>query len=198
MPQQCFAGRSSVGLPIKIRSGFYFYLAALIFLLPLPWVLAAVSAAFLHELGHLAGAAMAGLTVHSVSLDIGGARINTSPATDGQTLLTSVSGPAVGFLLCLSYPMFPRLAFCGFLQSIFNLMPIMPFDGGRVLLSLCNMLFRNNRGERVYYYLSAILMLIAGVFLYITFQSLWFALMLFVPTVLGMGYNKKILLANRL
>ena len=187
-----------MGQRIDIRSGFYFYLAALIFLLSLPWLCAALTAAILHEIGHILAAHILCLQIHSICLDMGGAQIKTSPASDLQTLLTALAGPVIGILLFFSFRAFPRLAFCGLIQSAFNLIPIMPFDGGRVLLSLCNLLFGASRGVKVYKYVSAILLMIIGLLLYSLLNSPWVIIMLFALLSLGIRHEKKILLANRL
>ena len=50
--------------------------------------------------------------------------------TKGE-LLCALAGP-VGSLLLALLP-FPMLALCGLCQGLFNLLPIMPLDGGRVL-----------------------------------------------------------------
>ena len=48
-------------------------------------------------------------------------------------LLAAAAGP-VGSLSLLSLSgIFPRLALCGLVQGLFNLLPIYPLDGGRIL-----------------------------------------------------------------
>ena len=199
MTQQLLsAGRSSVFRLINIDYGFYFYVVSLVFLLPLPWLLSSLTAAVLHELGHLAAAKCMKLEIHGIRLEVGGARIICEPPNNTQSLITAIAGPIVGFLLCFLFPYFPKIAFCGFLQSMFNLIPIIPFDGGRILLSVCNKLLGQERGERIYHYLSICFLIIAGILLYAKFHTVWLWFIICIPAVLGFLGHKKKLLAMRL
>ena len=103
MTQQLLsAGRSSVFQLISIDYGFYFYVVSLVFLLPLPWLLSSLTAAVLHELGHLAAAKCMKLEIHGIRLEVGGARIICAPPNNTQSLITAIAGPIVGFLLFVS------------------------------------------------------------------------------------------------
>ena len=50
-----------------------------------------------------------------------------------RELLAAAAGPVGSLSLMLMGRLFPRLALCGLVQGLFNLLPIYPLDGGRIL-----------------------------------------------------------------
>lgn len=107
-------------------------LAALwLLLIPLKWVLGAVLAAAVHELGHLAAVRACGGRVHAIEIGPTGARIETGPMEPGAELLCALAGPVAGGLVCLAWRWVPEAAVMALFQTAFNLLPIFPLDGGR-------------------------------------------------------------------
>ena len=121
---------------IRFQPSALLLMAALILLLPLDWLLAALLAAALHELGHLA--AIKAFGRHPVFLSVGmlGATIHTGPLTNRAEFLCAAAGPWASLMLLLLCRLFPKLALCGLLQGLFNLIPLYPLDGGRMLFCL--------------------------------------------------------------
>ncbi len=122
-------------------SGGFCILAALaILVLPLRWLLACGIAAGFHELCHLLALKLLGGKWQHVAAFVSGARIPIPELSRGRELVCALAGPLGGLLLCALYPGFPMLALCALGQSLYNLLPLYPLDGGRALRCLSEML----------------------------------------------------------
>lgn len=133
----------------KIHPEFYIFLSVMLLLLPLQWLCAALLAGFLHELGHFLTIRALGIPVYSISLQGAGAKINTGVMGPLQTILCASAGPFVGGVLFLLFPVMPRLAVCGLLQTIYNLLPFPHYDGGRIMHAALAVLFGENSAKRI-------------------------------------------------
>lgn len=123
-------------LKMQLSPGLLIWAAAALLVLPLGWLLAWGCAVCIHELGHLAMLRLLKLPVQGMNADGSGIRLRTEFAYAWQELLCALAGPAAGLLLLLAAPVFPRLALCGAFHSLYNLLPVYPLDGGRVLWAL--------------------------------------------------------------
>lgn len=113
----------------------------------------------LHEAGHVWGARVQGIAVARVVLHGGGGFTETGPAAPDQQGLILAMGPIVNlaiWALCglavsgfadnalgnpalarLGFALLPWLSFAGFVNLaffLFNMVPVQPLDGGRLLL----------------------------------------------------------------
>ena len=120
-------------ISIDISPGAYIYAAAALLILPIPWFVAALFAAAVHESGHILALKLCEVKISKMTIGVGGAKILTAHLSTVEELICALSGPAVGMLAALLFGHFPRFAFCCFVQSVFNFLPFYPFDGGRVL-----------------------------------------------------------------
>lgn len=118
---------------IRIHEDFYFFTAILLLMLPLRWIVAAFLAALFHELGHYAAVRLLGGSIVSGEISCHGAKMTAAPMSQKAELLSVLAGPAASLLLLLLRQLFPRLAICGLIQGVFNLLPVYPLDGGKVL-----------------------------------------------------------------
>lgn len=109
--------------------------AMLLLILPLPWLAAAVAAASIHEAGHLLALRLLGAETRKIQVGPTGAKIHTAFSEPWRELICAAAGPAASLLLLLAARHFPRIALCGFVQGGYNLLPIYPLDGGRMLHS---------------------------------------------------------------
>lgn len=114
------------------------FLAAAVLLSDVRWVAAAVTAAAVHELGHFLALWLMEKQIIGFQADLGGAVIRTETLQPGEELLCALAGPGAGLLLTLFLRWIPRTAFCGLVQSLFNLLPLYPLDGGRAFRALRN------------------------------------------------------------
>ena len=120
---------------IQPSGGFCLLFAFLLLLIPLPWVLAFSAAAIFHELCHYIAirfctGSCPGLRIYSFA-----AHLPLPEMSRGREVLCALAGPAGGLLLLLFARWLPRLALCALVQSVYNLLPIYPLDGGRALQS---------------------------------------------------------------
>lgn len=126
----------------------YLIAAALLLLLPARWLLSALLAAALHELAHLTAIRIVGGRIDRVRIGSHGAKIETVLPGNWQELFCAAAGPAASLSLLFLCPVAPRLALCGLIQGVFNLLPIYPLDGGRMLRCLLCRAFPE-KGEKI-------------------------------------------------
>ena len=122
---------------ISADRGFFPVLALMLLLFPLRFLVGVLLAALIHELGHLLALKIAGGRVLSIRLRSFGARIEAAPMPPGRSALCALAGPAAGALTIFAYKTFPELALAGLVQTVFNLLPVYPLDGGRALRNIC-------------------------------------------------------------
>ena len=111
-------------------------LALTLLVLPLPWVAAAFLAAAVHELCHYLAILALGGSVGKIAVRPGGAAMELDALGPARELLAAAAGPVGSLSLTLLGRFFPRIALCGIVQGFFNLLPIYPLDGGRILRRL--------------------------------------------------------------
>ena len=121
---------------LEISPWSCFLAAACILLLPFRLLIAALASAVFHELCHLLAMKLFSVPVLGIRIGAFGMVIRSGYMTPGQELLCAAAGPAGSLFLLLSAEVFPLLAFCGLIQGLFNLLPIYPMDGGRILRGL--------------------------------------------------------------
>jgi Zn-dependent protease len=112
----------------------------------------------LHELGHCLAARQRGIGVERILLfPFGGmAQFNRIPRSAADELYITIAGPAVNFILAglfygllysgladtlppnLAHPL-AFLAWINLLLGLFNLLPVFPMDGGRILRALLSL-----------------------------------------------------------
>ena len=108
-------------------------LALLLLVLPLPWVAAALLAGAFHECCHYLAIRALGGRVPGVTVGYRGAVMELRGLGIAAELVAAAAGPVGSLSLLFLSGVFPRLALCGLVQGIYNLLPIYPLDGGRIL-----------------------------------------------------------------
>lgn len=118
---------------IEVRGGFWLVLGLMVLLFPLRFLAGAMLAAAVHELGHLAAIWLTGGRIQRIELNAWGARIAANPMEPGRELVCALAGPGLGAVTILAWRAYPELAAAGLVQTVFNLLPLPPLDGGRAI-----------------------------------------------------------------
>lgn len=107
--------------------------ALTLLILPIKWIFAALAAAIIHELFHVAAVAVCGGKISILELGGSGAIMESTPMSRGKELFCTMSGPLGGLALLFFARWIPRVAVCAAFHSLYNLLPVYPLDGGRAL-----------------------------------------------------------------
>lgn len=110
-------------------------------------------AVFVHESAHLAAIYSMGLRVERIGFELCGLKICYSGDAGGwEDLISALSGPVAGVVYYLFarnlHEMFALSAQISLVYSAFNLIPIIPLDGGRALSCLLEHLCGAEKGSR--------------------------------------------------
>ena len=122
---------------VRVEGGAWIVLGLAVLLLPLRVLLGILLAAAVHELGHLTAMYFMGVPVERIVLHPGGVRIEVGQMGPGEEVICALAGPVAGALTLFTWKWFPELAVAGLVQTVFNLIPIYPLDGGRVARNIC-------------------------------------------------------------
>lgn len=109
------------------------------------WVLAAI----LHEVSHIIVLYVFKIRVFEIRIRSSGTYMETDAMTPKQEILCAMAGPLGGFLGGVLYRINPYFAICSILQSVINLLPIYPADGGRVINGLLCLKFREKTANDI-------------------------------------------------
>lgn len=118
---------------ITIQTQVYFLIPVLLLLFPNGLVLWWIIAAAIHELFHIMMLWIFRIKIVSFRICITGAKIETAPMEPYKELIVALAGPVGALSVLAIAQLFPQLAICVIAQSLFNLLPVYPLDGGRVL-----------------------------------------------------------------
>ena len=130
---------------VEVQPGFCILWAFLILTLPVKFLGSAMLAALLHEACHALAVRLSGGRILGMTIAAGGMVMEVSELDTKGEMLCALAGP-IGSLILAFLP-FPTLALCGFVQGLFNLLPITPLDGGRILGCFLEMTIPQHREE---------------------------------------------------
>ena len=140
-----------LGFPIEVSASFLVLLGVVLLWLGGIWGLVAVGLTFssvlLHELGHAVVARRLGVPVSSIGLHFfgGAAQMAGVPRSARDEILIAAAGPAVSLVLAgvgfglggvLGSELIGLIGWINLVLAIFNLIPALPMDGGRILRAL--------------------------------------------------------------
>lgn len=125
-----------------------------------------MSFAFVHELGHLIAGISLGLKAKSINIMPFGVSINFEDYTSKyvmKKIIIAIAGPAINLIIVI-LGMCNRweedIIYANILIGMFNLIPLYPLDGGRVLKYIIQLTSNTKEAETVTYKLSNTLIII--------------------------------------
>ena len=118
---------------VRVEGGAWIVLGVGVLVVPLRFLLGAILAAMVHELGHLTAMYFAGVQIEGIDVHPFGARIEAGPMEPGTEIVCAMAGPLAGAVTIFAWKWFPELALAGLVQTVFNLIPVYPLDGGRLV-----------------------------------------------------------------
>lgn len=192
-----FAERSSGkrmkrrNLSLELSSSFCIFSAFLILLIPIEWLLAAAAAATIHELCHYGMIRLCGGEVSELHIGGGGAVMEAGLLTRGRECLCALAGPAGGLLLLLGARWIPRIAICAAVQSVYNLLPIFPLDGGRAIRCMLEMLFPEGKVKIICRVVELVcFLLILALCLILSRRRIWYPIIIPLLLLIHIGKIK--------
>ena len=120
-------------LKLRLEPGAYITAATALLFLPVKWLCAGILAAFIHEAAHIAAIRLLRGQVYGIRISASGAKIEACIDGGGREALCALAGPAGSLSLLILAESYPEVTICGLVQGIFNLIPVYPMDGGRIL-----------------------------------------------------------------
>lgn len=142
----------SVNCSVKfsISAGALIVFSLLLLMIPLRWLAAFVCASVVHEVFHGVVIFLFGGSIRHVHVGATGTVMYTDVAGGIQEILCAAAGPIASFSLVLLADRFPRLAVCGFVHGLYNMLPLFPLDGGRILKNILYVIFQPNHAGRIF------------------------------------------------
>ena len=152
-------------LTIRVNAGFYIVLAFAFVTISLKWIAAWFLAAAVHELGHVIAVTASGHKVYALNISWTGAQIRTNYLGNDEWYC-ALAGPVFGLLLVHIARYTPGLALCAILQSLVNLLPFYPLDGGRAVRGIARNLWGGENAIKISRVVSFAVIIIIAVMVY--------------------------------
>lgn len=126
---------------VEVSAGCVAALCAFCYFDPVGFFAPFCAAVLAHEAGHLLCLRLLGEDVSAIRFFADGARIETRPLPYATEFAAAASGPCINFLLFLAAKRGALLAaFVNLCLLLYNLLPLYPLDGGRMLRAALHLL----------------------------------------------------------
>lgn len=134
---------------IDIKAGALVLFAALLLLLPLQWVIGMLLAAAVHECFHALCVRLLGGRILRLTIGPGGAVMEATPMDGLRALACALAGPMGSLSLLFFSRWLPRTALCALVQGCYNLLPLLPLDGGNALSGFLSLLLPIEKADHI-------------------------------------------------
>ena len=176
---------------VVVKPDFFFFLSLILLTVPIKLAISWFLAALVHEVGHISALWLLKVPVRRVRIGSLGIKIETGGSRPVTQLLCAAAGPLFGCSLLFFARTFPVLALCAWVQTLFNLLPIRGFDGGRILACLFLLIFPPKVGEKLCAITEGLcLVIIALIAFYLWWQLRAGVIWLFLPVVMILRFVK--------
>ena len=118
-------------------------------LIPVRMLICALLAAAWHEICHCLALKICKIPVAELKIGILGASISTGPLTPKQEVFCAAAGPIGSLCLLILIRIAPMISIFGVIQGCFNLLPVYPLDGGRILRGIIEILKEKSLAKNV-------------------------------------------------
>lgn len=121
----------------------------------------------LHEFGHLIMAKFLNVHIKNIKFKIFGisAEIEEeSRISNIKKILVIGIGPIINLFICVIFVRFKILFYTNLLLFLFNILPIIPLDGGKVLFYLINLKFDYLKSSKIILLISKLVLIILSIF----------------------------------
>ena len=135
---------SGLSKRIEITPAFLLFLCAYYYFDPAESFFPFLLSLSLHELGHLTALWLCRTPVHKLHFTLSGTLIHAAPQGYRQEIITVLAGPLMNLLIAaLLLHKMPGAALLNLGLFLYNLLPIYPLDGGRLLRAVLYLLLEH-------------------------------------------------------
>ena len=134
---------------LSVHPYFWLWIALLFVMVPIRFRAAFFTAVFFHEVCHMIALKMFRYPMIQVAVGFSGIKIYTAELQPIHEIICALAGPLGGFTLILFAELIPSVALFGCLQSLYNLLPLYPMDGGRVVSAALRMFLSKRKADAI-------------------------------------------------